>query len=56
MPPKGASKKTAKGFAEILNAARAAGLAVAPPEPDAREGPRIRFLTAGRPLAWLVWR
>src|SRR5690348_8075136 len=26
MPSKGASKKTAKGFAEILNAARAAGL------------------------------
>jgi uncharacterized protein YegJ (DUF2314 family) len=34
MPSKGASKKTAKGFAEILNAARAAGLTASPPEPD----------------------
>jgi uncharacterized protein YegJ (DUF2314 family) len=35
MPSKGASNKTAKGFAEILNAARAAGLTASPPEPDA---------------------
>ena len=34
MPSKDASKKTAKGFAEILNAARAAGL-TASPEPEA---------------------
>ncbi len=34
MPSKDASKKTAKGFAEILNAARAAGLTAPPPEPD----------------------
>jgi uncharacterized protein YegJ (DUF2314 family) len=35
MPSKGASKKTAKGFAEILDAARAAGLSASPPDPDA---------------------
>src|ERR1041384_4648511 len=35
MPSKGASNKTAKVFAEILNAARAAGLTASPPEPDA---------------------
>lgn len=35
MPSKDASKKTAKGFAEILNAARAAGLTASSPEPDA---------------------
>jgi len=34
MPSKGASKKTAKGFAEILNAARAAGLTTSPSDPD----------------------
>jgi hypothetical protein len=34
MPPKGASKKPAKGFAEILNAARAAGLTASPTDPD----------------------
>src|SRR5262245_49100361 len=33
MPSKDASKRTAKGFAEILNVARAAGL-TASPEPD----------------------
>jgi len=35
MPSKDTSKKTAKGFAEILNAARAAGL-TPPPEPDGK--------------------
>jgi uncharacterized protein YegJ (DUF2314 family) len=33
MPSKGASKKTAKGFAEILRAARAVGLTALPPGP-----------------------
>ena len=37
MPSKNASKKTAKGFAEILNAARAAGLTASPPDPDAAD-------------------
>jgi len=35
MPSRNTSKKTAKGFAEILNAARAAGL-TPPPEPDGK--------------------
>src|SRR6478735_3596504 len=35
MPSKDASKKTAKGFAEILSAARVVGLTAPPPEPDA---------------------
>src|SRR5262245_31131269 len=37
MPSKDASKKTAKGFAEILNAARAVGLTGSPARTDARD-------------------
>jgi uncharacterized protein YegJ (DUF2314 family) len=38
MPSKGVSKKTAKGFAEILNAARAAGLTASPSEREEAAG------------------
>ena len=34
MASKNAAKKTATGFAQILNAARAAGLTASPPEPE----------------------
>ena len=37
MPSNNASKKTAKGFAEILNAARAVGLTGSPPRTDSPE-------------------
>jgi uncharacterized protein YegJ (DUF2314 family) len=52
MPSKGASKKTAKGFAEILNAARAAGLTASPPDPDtanARNG-ALYYLALNDPI------
>jgi uncharacterized protein YegJ (DUF2314 family) len=52
MPSKGASKKTAKGFAEILNAARAAGLTASPIDPDtanARKG-ALYYLALNDPI------
>ena len=49
MPSKNASKKTAKGFAEILNAARAAGLTTAPPEPDTANG-TLHYLALNDPV------
>jgi uncharacterized protein YegJ (DUF2314 family) len=52
MPSKNASKKTAKGFAEILEAARAAGLTASPSEPNAakvRNG-AVCYLALNDPL------
>src|SRR5512144_3087911 len=48
MPSKGASKKTAKGFAEILNAARAAGL-TDPDTANARNG-ALYYLALNDPI------
>ena len=52
MPSKDASKKTAKGFAEILSAARVVGLTASPPDPDAADagnGP-LYYLALNDPI------
>lgn len=52
MPSKDTSKKTAKGFAEILRAARAAGLTASPPEPDAAKAHKgaLYYLALNDPI------
>lgn len=52
MPSKGASKKTAKGFAEILNAARAAGLTASPSKREAAGAERsnLCYLAPNGPI------
>lgn len=50
MPSKDASKKTAKGFAEILNAARDAGLTAAPREVEGAETDNLCYLTMNDPV------
>jgi uncharacterized protein YegJ (DUF2314 family) len=52
MPSKNASKKIAKGFAEILKAARAAGLTASPSEPNAAKAHKgaLYYLALNDPL------
>jgi uncharacterized protein YegJ (DUF2314 family) len=52
MPSKNTSKKTAKGFAEILRAARAAGLTASPSESNAAKAHKgaLYFLALNDPL------
>ena len=50
MPSKDASKKTAKGFAEILSAARAAGLTTPPPDTAKAHKGALYYLALNDPI------